>query len=98
LPNLINKFIEGGTVGTSHTAGLPNIIGESPIVDTAGILSSIATPTGAFKKGTQSNFLADGRSGTGFLLGFDASRSSSIYGNSQIVQPASLEMTYCIKY
>ena len=29
---------------------------------------------------------------------FDASRSSSIYGNSSTVQPASLEMTYCIKY
>ena len=36
---------------------------------------------------------------TGYnMLGIDASRSSSIYGNSTTVQPNSVEMCVCIKY
>ena len=31
-------------------------------------------------------------------VSFDASKSNSIYGNSSTVQPASLEIPYCIKF
>ena len=104
IPNLIDKFVEGSaTAGTIKGAGLPNITGtvwtRAWSVDNGGILSS---PTGAF--GTQ----ATSSTGTGIAPGganlkgnsldIDASRSSSIYGNSSTVQPPSVTMRYVIKY
>ena len=45
--------------------------------------------------GTNSNAAS---SGSGSYVGFDASRSSSIYGKSSTVQPPSCKTVFCIKY
>lgn len=101
LPNLISKFAEGATVaGTYKSAGLPNITGSQAFSGTDPDTLK-ATASGAF-----SRTLADG-AGNGHdytvdnskvTYSFDASRSSSIYGNSTTVQPASLTLLPCIKY
>ena len=95
LPNLTNRFIMGyGTdnaVGTYKAAGLPNITG------TFGG-SNFYGPTGAFtveKKGIDIDE-GSGPFNRGFK--FDASKSSSIYGNSTTVQPPSVTMRFYIKY
>ena len=108
LPNLQDKFIEGAgtnTVGTEISAGLPNITGylylhggEQP--------SIISALSGAF---ASKNKYADYRSCIDLDIRkpavksygnfeFDASRSSSIYGNSDTVQPPAICMNYIIKY
>lgn len=44
------------------------------------------------------NLTFDGIRQQNSVVSFDASRSSSIYGNSTTVQPASLVLNYIIKY
>lgn len=104
LPDLTDKFIEGSaTVGTEKTAGLPNITGA--LVPRAGATDSSVdidfTGTGAIQATNATR--QSGNTGTsnwncwaGF--NFDASRSSSIYGNSTTVQPPAVTMKYIIKY
>ncbi len=104
LPNLVDKFVEGSaTAGTEKTAGLPNITASANIrawsVDNGGIMSNFV---GAIYSTSESN--AGGgvpSSGNNLKLNtiaFDASRSSSIYGNSATVQPPAVTMRYIIKY
>lgn len=69
-------------VNTANEAGLPNIIGTFTSDDTGG------NPTGAFYVSGYPS--GDGGEGGGWRIGFDASRSSSIYGNSTTVQPPSI--------
>lgn len=53
--------------------------------------------TGAFyKAGSYSNTGAGSVSGSG-ILGFDASRASSLFGKSATVQPQSVRLLPCIK-
>ena len=100
LPNLKDKFIEGsGTnaVGTEMSAGLPNITGE---FGAQGSTDVINVGTGAFRV-IQKGKIDDGYSSTNnysLKQSFDASRSSSIYGNSDTVQPPAICMNYIIKY
>ena len=100
LPNLQDKFIEGaGTnaVGTVKTAGLPNITGE---FGAQGSTSFVSLGTGAFRV-AQIGRIDEGYSDQGnysLKQSFDASRSSSIYGNSDTVQPPAICMNYIIKY
>ena len=101
LPNLVGgEFLEAsGTAGTTKNAGLPNITG---MLDNKTSLSSsngYGSPEGAFyRDGTASYHagLANTAAATN-LVKFDASRSSSIYGNSQTVQPKALTVRYIIK-
>lgn len=83
LPNLIGKFPEGAdSAGGYHEAGLPNITGEF-----GGWSSTV--PTEAFKQ-VSAGSNGQGSSGWGYnKINFNASRSSSIYGNSTTVQPPS---------
>ena len=100
LPNLKDKFIEGsGTnaVGTVKTAGLPNITGE---FGAQGSIDVRSLGTGAFRVG-QTGKIDGGYSDTNHYSlkqSFNASRSSSIYGNSDTVQPPAVCMNYIIKY
>lgn len=103
VPNLHRKFREGTTtdseVGTSVSAGLPNITGEGDWV--FGGYASTGKFTGSMyhvslqnNPGTTGgNDYYNGKPG----IGIDASRSSSIYGNASTVQPSSLRMIPCIK-
>lgn len=91
----ITGFIEGAsgttTLGDVTEAGLPNITGN---------LSASHTTTewsGAFSRTNNTDFWTAGTTGYGGAYGtFDASRSSSIYGNSNTVQPQSTKVLYYI--
>lgn len=102
LPNLTDKFVQGsGTAGTVKSAGLPNITATIKNDDVIGIFAGInVTASGSFSvSGSKCN-----RNATAIdarwpnRMDFDASRSSSIYGNSSTVQPPALTMRYYIKY
>ena len=106
LPNLTDKFIQGSaTAGTSKAAGLPNITGT--IAGFNNYYFALANTnvgaffTGSFDAHPQANATgandSSGAKGVAFV-NFDASRSSSIYGNSTTVQPPALTMRYIIKY
>lgn len=95
LPDLRDKFVQGanGNLGISKNAGLPNITGEF-YQDT----NANDTVSGAFiyKFGGRLN-LANSQTATSGAVVFDASKSNSIYGNSNTVQPPSVCLTYIIK-
>ena len=102
LPNLTDRFLQGSTTsGTVKNAGLPNITGgirfhgsgtgtNLQFVD--GSFVGV-NARGQFYGGTQ---VGGASSYDGFDL--NASRSSSIYGNSTTVQPPALTCLICIKY
>lgn len=70
----------GSNANTTIAAGLPNITGN-----TGGCVSN-GTPRGCFAQSTEVSTTGGG-SGRFYENTFDASRSSSIYGNSTTVQP-----------
>lgn len=94
VPDLRGRFLEGAAVpGTLKEAGVPNIEGKLY----------------AHSQGRNDNFGAFYESGSGVVaLGarwagglpffiFDASRSNSIYGSSDTVQPPAVTVRYLIK-
>ena len=100
LPNLTDKFIQGNaTSGTVKSAGLPNISGSFWKSGTGlGLFDGVS---GAFSGTNFNTHPLAGESSTYSLIAnvsIDASRSSSIYGNSTTVQPPALTMRYIIKY
>lgn len=101
LPDLVDKFVEGSaTSGTVRSAGLPNITGS---LSTSGTFTrgNDYSSTGAITITKFSYENCGYSSGNGEVLqniGIDASRSSSIYGNSSTVQPPAVTMRYIIKY
>ena len=104
LPDLVDKFVQGNaTSGTEKTAGLPNITASEIIrgwsVNNGGVITGTA---GAIYQTTNESKAAgianNGSEIKNNTITFDASRSSSIYGNSNTVQPPALTMRYIIKY
>lgn len=99
LPNLVNKFVEGGSSsGAVKSAGLPNITGEFSA--SGGAYPSFPNGNGAFKKISVFNSKrksSDSDPYDGLNYDFDASRVSSIYGSSNTVQPPAIVMRYIIK-
>ena len=98
LPNLIDKFAQGSTtVGTVKSAGLPLIKGTL-----YGVRCSDGfTSTLAFNSEKLSNVFTNQGTNTSihsYSITFNAARSSSIYGNSETVQPPALTLLPCIKY
>lgn len=104
LPNLVDKFVEGSaTSGTEKAAGLPNITGSYEARPMGSNAANIfAGFNGAFANSTTTNngsSMSTGSANQQFSkTTFDASRSSSVYGNSTTVQPPALTMRYIIKY
>ena len=100
VPNLHRKFREGTTtdseVGTSVSAGLPNITGT---IKPAGAKEvDISPASGAFTVSQGSRMGQQATSGTNAsAFSFSASRSSSVYGNASTVQPSALRLIACIK-
>ncbi|MBR1626467.1 MAG: tail fiber protein [Bacteroidales bacterium] len=90
--NITKRFLQpGSSVGDLISAGLPNISGSWA----AGSGSSASGA--AYISGTRGGE-AGGGGGTDNNVVFNASRSSSIYGNSTTVQPPSQIVHLCIKY
>lgn len=102
VPNLVDKFVEGSaTSGTVKSAGLPNITGNASFGGSIGLLygNSSDSASGAFYPNLQkAGGTLSTTSGSSYSVGLDASRSSSVYGNSTTVQPPALTMQYIIKY
>ena len=110
LPNLIDKFAQGSTtVGTVKNAGLPNITGGFYDLITSlsgGSPSKMGSADGVFyTRYLENNAIISIPASPGIEeigrqdgIGFNASRSSSIYGNSETVQPPALTLLPCIRY
>lgn len=102
VPNLTDKFIQGnGTAGTVKEAGLPNISGSfKPFASNQS--NGAFAVSGAFyeQKSENGNYVqnASGTSSVAKTIGFQASRSNSIYSKSSTVQPPALTMRFYIKY
>ena len=98
LPNLTDRFLQGSTsVGTVKDAGLPNITGKTEL----HYRFATGNATGAFLAEDGGNGVDNGEHGAATGLSpsqFNASKSSSIYGNSTTVQPPALTCLICIKY
>lgn len=102
VPNYTNIFLQGSNnnVGTTIAAGLPNITGM--LVQNTWV-EWMQWRTGCFYQVTQNESngnVATNNSNTGNAggVGFNASRSSSIYGKSNTVQPPAVTVNFCIKY
>lgn len=95
LPDLTDRVLQGSTIaGTILNAGLPNITGAANVARGSGYTYKAE---GAFY---DSNNGAGGNWDTSAScrLNIDASRSSSIYGSSDTVQPPALTTQFYIKY
>lgn len=94
LPDLRNRFIEGGDTVGVKSAGLPNIKGSTGFRG-----ANTNSKTGAFSAAASGNGQdnsGDGSWGEG--LAFDASKSNPIYGASDTVQPPAIMLIPQIKY
>lgn len=95
LPDLRDKFVQGanGNLGTNKDAGLPNITGKfyQDRNATLGVSGAFT-----YESGNQVNLANDTPTNSG-LIAFDASKSNSIYGNSNTVQPPSVCLAFIIK-
>lgn len=98
--NTAQRFAQGGTVaGVEKQAGLPNIKGYFGVPDYNDGTINPKNLAGAFSHTSRSPYqLGSAASSTDIeQIDFDASRSSSIYGNSDTVQPPALTCRYIIK-
>lgn len=92
IPNLVNQFPEGNGQGYED-AGLPNITGSLYILNYYGVSGAFAYNAGELAPINGQSALINMQNAS-----FDASRSSSIYGNSTTVQPAACRVNFIIKY
>lgn len=95
--SFIQQALSDSELGKCYKAGVPNITGSI----TKQWVSRTATVTGAFLNSTKPT-TGSGSPGTGGdanvtgVLDFDASNSSSIYGNSNTVQPEAVSLRYFV--
>ena len=93
--NISKRFLQpGSNAGVKIEAGLPNITGSFGIGDSSGTTTSGVFYTIASTRWNEGG----GKAGSNPNVGFNASRSSSIYGKSSTVQPPSQLVHICIRY
>lgn len=103
LPDLRNRFLQGAvTVEQSNQkieAGLPNIKGQIVALRRGGEGVNESFTNGAFREYSRFNSrIHMGNSDDwGSYFTFDASRSNTIYGRSQTVQPPAVTVRYYIR-
>lgn len=91
--NVTGRFLQPSqNAGNLLEAGLPNITGT---VGAIGLTNAVYS--GAFYYVSRGGALSNSGEAD-YNAGFDASRSSSIYGNSSTVQPPAQTVHTCIKY
>jgi len=105
VPDKRGRFVRtaDGTypLGAQISEQLPNITGYFAYNNmTSGIFLENANNVyvGAFYKHSAVNGYLSGSTNTGDVLGFDASRSNSVYQNSGLVLPKSISKQSCIIY
>ena len=100
VPNYSGKFLQmdtSKTIGQNIEAGLPNITGElmyyrnNASAIKTGVFSSSISKSESYAGNTSTN-------GISMTPVFDASKSNSIYGKSNTVQPPASIVNYFIKY
>lgn len=92
--NVSGRFLQpSSSPATKKEAGLPNITGRMGNTDSAS-----SSATGAFYRSGTSGKMENSNGSADPNIYFDASRSSSIYGNSSTVQPPSQGVLVCIRY
>lgn len=91
VPDCRGRVFWGGETAGYISAGLPNITGAVPIGDATWA-------TGAFYYGGQFAGGSDAGGNIDHYANFDASRSSSIYGNSATVQPPAIKCRVFTRY
>lgn len=102
LPDYRGKFLRGlggnsGTLYATQAEGLPNITGTfNTVNDGGGFAGAIYRDTNM--GGNIFDRDASGGWGTASKIGFQASRSSSIYGASSHVTPINQAINFFIKY
>ena len=100
LPDFTDRVIQGGTIGSYKSAGVPNITGA--ITCFRSTYSAWTGQTGAIGhseyNSTGYNYSVAPDNQKHNTLDIDASRCSSVYGNSTTVQPPALCVNICIKY
>ena len=89
LPKLTNYIKAANTTDkiTQSAAGLPNITGTFDCYEMGGSTGDVQG-TGAFYHAGRANTGTTNAQGSAPVVGFDASRSNSIYGSSATVTPA----------
>lgn len=97
LPNFNNRVIWGGSTAGYVEAGLPNITGTFDADDLSNDVTSPAS-NGALYSYRGNRRDSNNGSGKGYAIGFDASRSNSIYGNSSTVQPPAIKARVYTRY
>ena len=109
LPNSVGRFAEGAsTSGSYKSAGLPNIKGEFGANEAywfakcgnIGALTAknnMETNDRKYANAINFNVFSENFLGANHVS-IDASKSSSVYGNSTTVQPPSFAVKYIIKY
>ncbi|MBR3995186.1 MAG: tail fiber protein [Clostridia bacterium] len=91
--NISGRFLQpSSSPATKKEAGLPNITGVVGAIGATG-----ATHTGAFYNYGKGGVLSNSGEAD-YNAGFNASRCSTIYGNSTTVQPPSQGVHVCIRY
>lgn len=109
LPNLISRFLEGSnSSGQYKSAGLPNITGtvvQCPTFEFFKDEGQGSLTIDTFHRGINADTLERGSLWNTYHSWFgeanirlDASKSNSIYGNSNTVQPNSMTVKYYICY
>lgn len=97
LPDFRNVFIEGDDAPAKVEAGAPNVKGDVQFnVDVTRV-----TASGCFEKVENTANRGDGSSlGTlaSAYASLDASRSSSVYGNSDTIQPPAITLIPQVRY
>ena len=90
----IQQAMSDEELGKSYNAGLPNITGNFNALQ----FTSTFQPTGCFSQGTNINNQGGnaGNAQGSQDFSIDASRSSSIYGNSTTVQPESIALRFFV--
>lgn len=103
LPNAVGRVLQGGENVKSIEAGLPNITGET--VEGYLLSQRMTNPTSFSAKGViHLESAAENGAGPGAekqnyaRLKIDASRSNTIYGASDTVQPPAISLIAQIKY
>lgn len=105
LPKVVNVMgaLDLSTIGQTVEAGLPNITGDIEAVSANGTHAIFATASNAFsvsgdKRSTVASTVASTSDKTrNTYVDFNASRSSSIYGNSTTVQQEAIKYPYFIQ-
>lgn len=88
IPGFVEGTLTESEIGNLVEAGLPNITGNA----TGFGSGQTHTFSGALFQSGGSSGTFGGSGGNHFNLGFDASRDSSIYGNSTTVQPEAIKL------